>query len=61
VRLIDGAPCPARAYANIRSYDGLGPYRPRRDLDAYLALTDPEVEFTPYEVWVQGGEPRSRR
>jgi hypothetical protein len=29
----------------------------RRDLSAYLALNDPEVEFTPYEVWVQGGEP----
>ena len=29
----------------------------RRDLGAYLALMDPEVEFTPYEVWVQGGEP----
>jgi hypothetical protein len=29
----------------------------RRDLVAYLALNDPEVEFTPYEVWVQGGEP----
>jgi ketosteroid isomerase-like protein len=29
----------------------------RRDLDAYLAVMDPEGEFTPYEVWVQGGEP----
>lgn len=29
----------------------------RRDLDSYLALMDPEVEFTPYEVWVQGGDP----
>jgi len=29
----------------------------RRDLGAYLAVMDPEVEFTPYEVWVQGGEP----
>jgi ketosteroid isomerase-like protein len=29
----------------------------RRDLAAYLALTDPEVEFTPYEVAVQGGSP----
>ena len=29
----------------------------RRDLGAYLALMDPEVEFTPYEVSVQGGEP----
>ncbi len=29
----------------------------RRDLDAYLALVDPEVEFTPYEVSVQGGDP----
>ena len=29
----------------------------RRDLDAYLALIDPDVEFTPYEVSVQGGDP----
>jgi hypothetical protein len=29
----------------------------RRDLGAYLTLNDPAVEFTPYEVWVQGGEP----
>ena len=29
----------------------------RRDLDAYLALTDPEIEFTPYEVAVEGGSP----
>jgi hypothetical protein len=29
----------------------------RRDLGAYLALHNPDVEFTPYEVWVQGGEP----
>jgi|SRR5438270_6419879 len=29
----------------------------RRDLDAYRALIDPEVEFTPYEVSVQGGQP----
>ena len=29
----------------------------RRDLDAYLALIDPEVEFTPYEVSVEGGDP----
>ena len=29
----------------------------RRDLGAYLALNDAQVEFTPYEVWVQGGEP----
>jgi hypothetical protein len=29
----------------------------RRDLDAYLALMDPAGEFTPYEVWVQGGSP----
>jgi hypothetical protein len=26
----------------------------RRDLAAYLTLTDPDVEFTPYEVAVQG-------
>jgi hypothetical protein len=29
----------------------------RRDVDAYLALIDPDVEFTPYEVSVQGGDP----
>ena len=29
----------------------------RRDPGEFLALSDPEVEFTPYEVWVQGGEP----
>src|SRR6185295_6111883 len=29
----------------------------RRDLSTYLAMMDAEVEFTPYEVWVQGGEP----
>jgi ketosteroid isomerase-like protein len=29
----------------------------RRDLGSYLALMDPDVEFIPYEVWVQGGEP----
>ena len=29
----------------------------RRDHAAYLELMDPDVEFTPYEVWVQGGEP----
>src|SRR5205807_4124065 len=29
----------------------------RRDLDAYLALADHDLEFTPYEVSVQGGQP----
>jgi ketosteroid isomerase-like protein len=29
----------------------------RRDLDGFLALMDPDVEFTPYEVAVQGGRP----
>jgi ketosteroid isomerase-like protein len=29
----------------------------RRDLAGYLALHDPDVEFTPYEVAVQGGSP----
>jgi ketosteroid isomerase-like protein len=28
----------------------------RRDLDAFLALMDEDVEFTPYEVAVQGGD-----
>jgi ketosteroid isomerase-like protein len=27
----------------------------RRDLHALLTVMDPDVEFTPYEVWVQGG------
>jgi ketosteroid isomerase-like protein len=27
----------------------------RRDLDAYLALMDPDVEFVPYERAVEGG------
>jgi ketosteroid isomerase-like protein len=29
----------------------------RRDLRTFLALTDPDVEFTPYEVFLEGGEP----
>ncbi|MEO6496184.1 MAG: nuclear transport factor 2 family protein [Solirubrobacteraceae bacterium] len=29
----------------------------RRDFDAFLALHDPAVEFLPYEVSVQGGDP----
>jgi ketosteroid isomerase-like protein len=29
----------------------------RRDLRAFLELMDPDVEFTPYEVAVQGGGP----
>jgi ketosteroid isomerase-like protein len=29
----------------------------RRDLEGFLALMDPETEFTPYEVAVQGGSP----
>jgi ketosteroid isomerase-like protein len=29
----------------------------RRDLGAYLELTDPDMEFIPYEVKVQGGSP----
>ncbi len=28
----------------------------RRDLRAYLALTHPDVEFTPYEVYIEGGD-----
>ena len=28
-----------------------------RDLDAYLALIDAEVEFTPHNVWAEGGGP----
>jgi ketosteroid isomerase-like protein len=42
---------------NIRlAYEAMDAFN-RRDLAAYLALMDPEVEFTPYEVWVQGGQP----
>ena len=29
----------------------------QRDLGTFLLHMDPEVEFTPYEVWVQGGDP----
>jgi ketosteroid isomerase-like protein len=29
----------------------------RRDLQAYLALMDPDVEFIPYEVYLEGGNP----
>ena len=29
----------------------------QRDLHGFLALMHPETEFTPYEVWVQGGTP----
>src|SRR4051812_36877241 len=29
----------------------------RRELDDFLALMDPAVEFTPYEAMVQGGTP----
>jgi ketosteroid isomerase-like protein len=29
----------------------------RRDIDAHLALMDQDVEFVPYEVAVQGGDP----
>jgi ketosteroid isomerase-like protein len=34
-----------------RSYDALN----RRDLDAYLALIDPEAEFTPRISQLEGG------
>ena len=35
---------------NYRSHDAFN----RRDLDAYLALNDPDVEFTPYERALEG-------
>jgi SnoaL-like domain len=35
---------------NYRSHDAFN----RRDLDAYLALNDPDVEFTPYERVIEG-------
>jgi ketosteroid isomerase-like protein len=38
---------------NYRSHDAFN----RRDLDAYLALNDPDVEFTPYERAVEGSGP----
>jgi hypothetical protein len=38
---------------NYRAIDAFN----RRDLGAYLALLDAEVEFIPYEVKVQGGNP----
>jgi ketosteroid isomerase-like protein len=37
-------------------YRAIDPFN-RRDLAAFLELTDRDVEFTPYEVAVQGGEP----
>ena len=35
---------------NYQSHDAFN----RRDLDALLALTDPDVEFTPYERVIEG-------
>src|SRR2546423_8051372 len=35
---------------NYQSHDAFN----RRDLDAFLALTDPDVEFTPYERVIEG-------
>jgi ketosteroid isomerase-like protein len=35
---------------NYRSHDAFN----RRDLDAFLALHDPDVEFTPYERAIEG-------
>jgi SnoaL-like domain len=29
----------------------------RRDLQGYLELMDPELEFIPYEVYLEGGDP----
>jgi ketosteroid isomerase-like protein len=39
-----------------RYYEAIDAFN-RRDLSAYLATQDPEVEFIPYEVAVQGGDP----
>src|SRR5215207_4777396 len=36
-----------------RAYDAFN----RRDLDAFLALCDPDVEFISYLMQVEGGEP----
>jgi ketosteroid isomerase-like protein len=36
-----------------RAYDAFN----RRDLSAYLRTQDADIEFVPYEVAVQGGEP----
>ena len=38
---------------NLRVIDAFN----RRDLGAYLELTDPDVEAIPYEVMIQGGSP----
>jgi ketosteroid isomerase-like protein len=38
---------------NYRAIDAFN----RRDLTAFLELMDPDIEFTPYEVAVQGGNP----
>jgi hypothetical protein len=37
-------------------YRAIGAFN-RRELDAFLALMDPAVEFAPYEALVQGGNP----
>jgi hypothetical protein len=46
----------ARLY---RAYEAFN----RRDIDAFLALSDPEIEFTTLNLQVQGGRflPRPRR
>jgi ketosteroid isomerase-like protein len=39
-----------------RTYQGHDAFN-RRDLEAFLALMDPDTVFIPYEVQVQGGTP----
>ena len=39
-----------------RTYRSIDAFH-RRDIDAFLALTDEEVEFTPFEIALQGGDP----
>ena len=38
------------------TYRGIDAFN-ERDIDTSLALLDPEVEFTPYEIALQGGDP----
>ena len=41
---------------NHRSHDAFN----RRDLEDFIALNDPEVEFTPYERAIEGSGPLAR-
>jgi ketosteroid isomerase-like protein len=51
--ILEGAVSHENVELNCRVIDAFN----RRDLGAYLDLTDPDLEFIPYEVSVQGGSP----